>query len=76
MFLQTMKYCSNCGEKVVFSLVDGEDKKRFNCQNCNTIHYTNPKLVVGSLVYFKDKILLCRRAIEPRKGFWNLTAGY
>lgn len=76
MFLQTMKYCSNCGEKVVFSLVDGEDKKRFNCQNCNTIHYTNPKLVVGSLVYFKDKILLCRRAIEPRKGFWNLPAGY
>ena len=76
MFFQSIKYCSNCGKKVVFLLIEGEDRKRYYCENCKTVHYTNPKLVVGALVYFEDKILLCKRAIEPRKGFWNLPAGY
>ena len=60
MFFQSIKYCSNCGNNVVFSLIEGEDRKRYYCENCKTVHYTNPKLVVGALVYFEDKILLCK----------------
>lgn len=76
MFFPKMKYCSNCGLPVEFKKVEGDEIKRFYCQNCDFIHYTNPKIVVGALVYHDDKILLCRRNIEPRKGFWNLPAGY
>lgn len=46
------------------------------CQDCHTIHYSNPKMVVGCLPFYEDRILLCKRAIEPRRGFWNLPAGY
>ena len=55
---------------------EGDNRKRYCCQNCHTIHYQNPKMVVGCLPYFEDKILLCKRAIEPRYGYWNLPAGY
>lgn len=55
---------------------DGDTIERDVCDTCGFIDYTNPKLVVGSVVRHKDKILLCRRAIEPRKGFWTLPAGY
>lgn len=67
-------YCSNCGEKVIVKFTEGRD--RIVCEYCNTIHYTNPKLVVGVLAVWENKVLLCRRAIEPRKGYWNLPAGY
>jgi ADP-ribose pyrophosphatase YjhB (NUDIX family) len=53
-----------------------EGRERCVCEHCNTIHYTNPKLIVGALAYWEDKILLCKRAIEPRKGFWNIPAGF
>ncbi len=46
------------------------------CGDCGHVHYTNPKIVVGSVVTWRERILLCRRAIEPRKGFWTLPAGY
>lgn len=49
---------------------------RHVCNACNTIHYRNPKLVVGSLPVWDDQVLLCRRAIEPRQGFWTLPAGF
>lgn len=68
------KYCSNCGKEVVLKLAEG--RERSVCEHCNTIHYTNPKIVAGALCVWENKILLCRRAIEPRKGFWNLPAGY
>ena len=55
---------------------DGDDLERHVCRDCGWIHYDNPKIVVGSVVTFEDKFLLCRRAIEPRKGFWTLPAGY
>ncbi|MFN8284107.1 MAG: NUDIX hydrolase [Chitinophagales bacterium] len=71
---QRQKYCNQCGKEVVFIFTDGKD--RFVCEHCNTIHYTNPKMVVGALAFWEDKVLLCKRAIEPRKGFWNLPAGY
>ena len=55
---------------------DGDDVERLVCHDCGFIHYENPKIVVGSVACWGDKILLCRRNIEPRKGFWTLPAGY
>ncbi len=55
---------------------DGEDRIRDVCDRCGWIHYDNPKIVVGSVCTWADKILLCRRAIEPRQGFWTLPAGF
>lgn len=55
---------------------DGDDKQRRVCQRCDFIDYENPKIVAGSVVAKGDKILLCRRAIEPRKGYWTLPAGF
>ena len=54
----------------------GEDRERLVCDSCGFIAYVNPKIVVGSVVTHEDKFLLCRRAIEPRRGFWTLPAGY
>lgn len=55
---------------------EGDDKHRLVCGDCGWIHYENPKIVVGAVVYSGEKILLCRRAIEPRRGFWTIPAGY
>ncbi len=71
-----MKFCSQCGAEVVFRLPDGDSISRFVCDNCHTIHYQNPKLVVGCIPEWEDKILLCKRAIEPRYGLWTLPAGF
>jgi ADP-ribose pyrophosphatase YjhB (NUDIX family) len=54
----------------------GEDRPRLVCDSCGYIAYVNPKVVVGSIVTYQDKFLICRRAIEPRRGFWTLPAGY
>lgn len=72
-----MKYCSHCGSpQLVHKIPPGDTLARFICQNCQTIHYQNPKIVAGSLPEWEDKILLCRRAIEPRYGLWTLPAGF
>jgi ADP-ribose pyrophosphatase YjhB (NUDIX family) len=55
---------------------EGEDRERLVCADCGFINYENPKIVVGSVVHHGGKILLCRRAINPRKGFWTLPAGF
>lgn len=55
---------------------EGDTTERYVCGDCGHIYYTNPKIVVGSVVTRGTRILLCRRAIEPRKGFWTLPAGY
>jgi ADP-ribose pyrophosphatase YjhB (NUDIX family) len=55
---------------------DGDNRERFVCDDCGLIHYDNPKIVVGAVVSYEDKFLLCRRAIHPRKGFWTLPAGF
>lgn len=55
---------------------EGDDRPRLTCRDCGFILYENPKIVVGSVVVDGDQILLCRRAIEPRRGFWTLPAGY
>lgn len=54
----------------------GDDRERFVCVACETIHYTNPRLIVGCLPVWRDQVLLCRRAIEPRRGYWTLPAGF
>ena len=71
-----MNYCSNCGKSVISRIPPGEDRPRFICESCGTIHYQNPKVVVGSIPEMGEKILLCRRAIEPCYGKWTLPAGY
>jgi ADP-ribose pyrophosphatase YjhB (NUDIX family) len=71
-----MKYCSNCSEKVQFGEIPGDDIPRFHCTNCDTIHYQNPKVVVGAIPRWEDHVLLCKRAIEPRYGLWTLPAGF
>jgi ADP-ribose pyrophosphatase YjhB (NUDIX family) len=55
---------------------EGDTYERYICGSCGYIHYANPKIVVGSVVSFDNRILLCRRAIEPRKGLWTLPAGF
>ena len=72
----TMKYCSDCGAPVSLRIPAGDTLPRFVCERCGTIHYQNPKLVVGALAQWEDDILLCRRAIEPRHGMWTLPAGF
>lgn len=71
-----MKFCSHCGEHVIYRVPDGDDRPRFTCNACGTIHYQNPRIVVGTIPEWNDRILLCRRAIEPRHGLWTLPAGY
>lgn len=71
-----MKYCSECGSAVELLVPDGDDRPRHVCGACGTIHYKNPKVVVGCIPEWENKILLCRRAIEPRRGFWTLPAGF
>lgn len=55
---------------------EGDDHERLICADCGHIAYENPKVVVGSVVAEQGRVLLCRRAIEPRRGFWTLPAGY
>jgi ADP-ribose pyrophosphatase YjhB (NUDIX family) len=71
-----MKYCSQCGEEVTLRTPSGDNHLRHVCTSCGTVHYQNPKIVVGCIPEWEDKILLCRRAIEPRYGLWTLPAGF
>ncbi|MDX9717680.1 NUDIX hydrolase [Thauera sp. WH-2] len=71
-----MKYCSSCGSQVAFRIPAGDTFPRHVCEHCGTIHYQNPKVVVGALATWEDRVLLCRRAIEPRYGKWTLPAGF
>ena len=71
-----MKYCSECGEKVAISIPEGDNRPRHVCSHCRFVHYQNPKMVVGCVVEHDNKVLLCKRAIEPRYGLWTLPAGF
>lgn len=71
-----INYCSACGGKASLRIPEGDLLTRHVCDDCGTIHYQNPKLVVGALPVWEDRILLCRRAIEPRYGKWTLPAGF
>jgi len=71
-----MNFCSHCGGPVNRQIPAGDDRPRFVCQKCHTIHYQNPRMVVGTVPEREGRILLCRRAIAPRVGLWTLPAGY
>jgi ADP-ribose pyrophosphatase YjhB (NUDIX family) len=71
-----MKYCSNCGAAVTLKIPAGDTLPRHVCDTCSTIHYQNPKMIVGCIAEWEDRILLCRRAIEPRLGLWTVPAGF
>ncbi len=71
-----MNYCSHCGARVSLKVPPGDNFPRHVCDHCGTIHYQNPKVVVGALATWDDKILMCKRAIEPRYGCWTLPAGF
>jgi ADP-ribose pyrophosphatase YjhB (NUDIX family) len=71
-----MNYCSHCGSPVELKIPPGDNLPRYVCDRCGQIHYQNPKIVTGCIPEWRDKILLCKRAIEPRKGLWTLPAGF
>ena len=72
-----MKFCSECGAPVQLSMPQDDHRERHVCTVCNTIHYQNPKIIAGAIPEWTDgRILLCRRAIEPRHGLWTLPAGF
>jgi ADP-ribose pyrophosphatase YjhB (NUDIX family) len=71
-----MNFCSHCGAPLVLRVPPGDHLPRHVCDRCDTIHYQNPKLVVGAIPEWGNRILLCKRAIEPRYGKWTLPAGF
>jgi ADP-ribose pyrophosphatase YjhB (NUDIX family) len=71
-----MNFCMNCSAPVKKRIPPGDDRPRFVCDSCGTIHYENPRIVVGCIPEWEDTLLLCRRAIEPRYGWWTIPAGY
>ncbi|KJS30640.1 MAG: hypothetical protein VR64_15640 [Desulfatitalea sp. BRH_c12] len=71
-----MNFCSHCGAPVGRQIPPGDNRLRYVCPTCGFVHYENPKIVVGCVPQWEDRILMCRRNIEPRKGKWTLPAGY
>ena len=71
-----MKFCPNCAAPVAQRVPPGDSQPRYLCDACGSIHYQNPKMVLGCLPEWESRLLLCRRAIEPRYGYWTLPAGF
>ncbi|MDE2416984.1 MAG: NUDIX hydrolase [Burkholderiales bacterium] len=77
MLQHPIKHCRQCGTAVAYRVPDdGDTKERAVCPSCATIHYENPLNVVGTVPHWGDKVLLCKRNIEPRRGKWTLPAGF
>jgi ADP-ribose pyrophosphatase YjhB (NUDIX family) len=73
---QLPRFCTRCGGQTCLSVPAGDNRQRHVCGSCAAVHYENPKVVVGCLAEWQGRVLLCRRAIEPRRGYWTLPAGY
>ena len=71
-----MKYCPNCASVLTIKIPVDDSRERYVCEACGSIHYQNPRNVVGSIPVYGHQVLLCRRAIEPRHGYWTLPAGF
>lgn len=71
-----MKFCTQCGRPVMRRIPENDSRERYVCGSCDMVHYENPRNVVGTIPLWQDKIMLCRRAIEPRYGYWTLPAGF
>lgn len=71
-----MKFCSNCGASVRLGIPPDDNRERYLCDSCGSIHYQNPTIIAGCLPRWENKILMCKRAIVPRLGYWTTPAGY
>ena len=71
-----MKYCSECGSETEKKIPEGDNRERDCCRSCSLIHYSNPKIIVGTIPAKNKSVLLCKRAIEPRYGKWTLPGGF
>ncbi|GAA3952441.1 NUDIX hydrolase [Allohahella marinimesophila] len=73
---QIIRFCMSCGQPTQDRTPEGDNRSRAVCGQCGEIHYVNPKIVAGAVAVYEDRVLLCRRAIEPRKNYWTLPAGF
>lgn len=71
-----MKFCSDCGSTIRLEIPAGDQFNRHVCSQCETVFYQNPKIITGCIISHGDRILLCKRAIEPRYGLWTIPAGF
>jgi len=71
-----VNFCGNCGHPVTIKIPEGDDRDRHCCDSCGYIHYYNPKIIVTCIPRWEDKILLCKRGIEPRLGYWTIPGGF
>ncbi len=71
-----MNFCPQCGSETELSVPEGDNRERDVCYSCDSIHYQNPRIIAGCIPVWEDKVLLCKRAISPRKGYWTLPAGF
>ena len=71
-----MKFCSQCGATLAVRIPVDDNRLRHICDQCGTVHYINPKIVAGCIPVYEDRVLLCKRAIEPRPGYWTLPGGF
>lgn len=76
LFTRRIEHCQVCGTPVELKVPEGDNRDRAVCPSCGHVHYVNPLNVVGTLPVWQDQVLLCKRNIEPRKGFWTLPAGF
>lgn len=72
----SLNFCPRCGAPVEYKIPEGDDRERRICTATGEVFYDNPRNVVGTIVEHGGRILMCRRAIEPRRGFWTLPAGF
>ena len=71
-----MNFCSQCGSAVSRLVPPGDNRERYVCDACGIVHYQNPNNVAGAILTWQDRVLLCKRAIEPCYGLWTLPAGF
>jgi ADP-ribose pyrophosphatase YjhB (NUDIX family) len=71
-----MNYCPSCGGTISKKVPSDDNRERSVCDSCSTVHYQNPLIVVGCIVESDGKILLCKRSIEPRYGYWTIPGGF
>ncbi len=71
-----IKFCTHCGNKIVVAIPPGDNRERHLCRGCGEIQYQNPKIIAGCIPVWQDRLLICKRAIEPRLGWWTIPAGF
>ena len=74
--MNSIRFCSHCGELTTTRIPEGDHLPRVVCDACGIVHYQNPRVVVGCVPEYEGRLLLCRRAIEPRLGYWTIPAGF